>query len=212
MEKPCFQILKIPETMLILASKSETRKTLLRSVGIAFDTRTARVDERAIEEELAANGADKSMIALQLAREKALAVSMLNTDAVVIGADQTLSCGSLDLHKPDSRETAAGQLRMLAGQTHTLHAAAALAHNGTILWDVCDEASLTMRDFSAAELEHVLDLEGDAVLSSVGGYRLEGPSVRLFARVEGDYFTILGLPLLAVLDGLRRYVPQFLEP
>ncbi|WP_116652464.1 Maf family protein [Pelagibacterium sediminicola] len=198
--------------MLILASKSPTRKTLLDAVGIAFSVQTAPVDERAIESHLAVDGAGKADIALALAREKALAVSRTRPQALVIGADQTLDCEGLDLHKPDSRETARRQLQELAGRTHHLHAAAALARGGDIVWAARDSAEMTMCDFSAAELEHVLDLEGEAILGSVGGYRLEGPSVRLFSAVKGDYFTVLGLPLLALLDGLRRHGPELLGP
>lgn len=198
--------------MLILASKSPTRKTLLDAVGIAFSVLTAPVDERAIETDLAGKSAGKADIALALAREKALAVSRAHPEALVIGADQTLACEGLDLHKPDSRETARRQLQRLAGRTHHLHAAAALARGGDIVWTARDSAEMTMRDFSAAELERVLDLEGEAIFGSVGGYRLEGPSVRLFSAVKGDYFTVLGLPLLALLDGLRRHGPEFFDP
>lgn len=198
--------------MLILASKSRTRKSLLEAVGIAVSVRTAPIEERAIEARLAAQGAGKAAIAQALAREKALAVSKAVPGALVAGADQTLECGGLDLHKPDSRETAARQLRALAGRTHNLHAAAALARDGEILWDICDSAEMTMRDFSNAERDSVLDLEGEAIFGSVGGYRLEGPSVRLFAHVRGDYFTVLGLPLLALLEGLRTHAPDLFEP
>lgn len=199
--------LKGPD-MLILASKSPTRKTLLETVGIAFSIETAFVDERAIEDRLQTQGAGKDDIALALAREKGLAVSKQFPHALVIGADQTLAADGLDLHKPDSRETAARQLRALAGKTHYLHAAVALARGGTIVWAHCESAAMTMRNFSQTELEKVLDLEGTAILSSVGAYRLEGPSIRLFERVNGDYFTVLGLPLLALLDGLRHHAPD----
>lgn len=198
--------------MLILASKSPTRKSLLDAVGIAFSVRTVPVDERGIEARLADAGTGKAEIALALAREKALAVSLTAPGALVIGADQTLQCGDLDLHKPDSRETATRQLRALAGHTHHLHAAAALARDGEILWEICESAEMTMRDFSDAELDIVLDLEGEAILGSVGGYRLEGPSVRLFAHIRGDYFTVLGLPLLALLEGLRAHAPDLFVP
>jgi septum formation protein len=207
-EKPLSDQRKCPGFMLILASKSPTRKTLLDAVGIAFTTRSAPVDERAIETELLSGGAEKKMIALGLAAAKALAVSQMAPQALVIGADQTLSCGDLEIHKPDSRETAAIQLQHLRGTTHELHAAVALARDGEILWTASDSAELTLRDFSDAELDQILDLEGDTILASVGGYRLEGPSVRLFQTIKGDYFTILGLPLLALLDGLRLHAPD----
>lgn len=198
--------------MLILASKSQTRKTLLEAVGINFSIASARIDEREIEAKLIAQGADKAAIALGLARAKALDVSTANPEALVIGADQTLACGALDIHKPDSRETAAAQLRRLRGRAHTLNAAAALGRNGEILWSETQSAELTMRDFTEAELDAVLDLEGAAILSSVGGYRLEGPSVRLFESIRGDYFTILGLPLLALLAALRLHAPDLVLP
>lgn len=210
-EKPGIAIIQNPGFMLILASKSPTRKSLLDAVGIGFSIETAPVDERGIEDALLAQGEDKKEIAGALAKAKALAVSQRFPRALVIGADQTLSCGDLVVHKPDSRETAALQLDRLKGKTHRLHAAAALAKDGKILWAETDSADLTMRDFSKAELDLVLDLEGDAILSSVGGYRLEGPSLRLFKSIKGDYFTILGLPLLALLEGLRLHAPHLLS-
>ncbi|WP_196260316.1 Maf family protein [Pelagibacterium limicola] len=198
--------------MLILASNSPTRKTLLEAVGMPFSVITAPIDERAIEHGLTREGATKAQIALALAKAKALAVSSARLDAIVIGADQTLSCGALDIHKPDSRETAKRQLLSLAGKTHQLHAAAALAKNGEILWSTVDSVELSMREISDAELDAILDLEGEAILSSVGGYRLEGPSVRLFQSVRGDYFTVLGLPLLPLLSGLRQIAPELFLP
>lgn len=198
--------------MLVLASRSPTRKTLLEGVGLRFSVRTADIDERTIEQGLLAQGADRETVALALAKAKALAVSAIEPDAVVIGADQTLDCDTLDIHKPASRAQAAAQLRLLAGKSHRLHAAVALAKAGKLLWSTVDSATLTLRSFTETELATVLDLEGDAILSSVGGYRLEGPSARLFSTIAGDYFTVLGLPLLALLEGLRVHIPQALEP
>lgn len=198
--------------MLILASQSPTRKTLLDNAGLIFATRAAMIDERAIEETATASGAAKAAIAKTLAVAKARAVSGDAPGAVVIGADQTLECGALDIHKPKSRAEAARQLRAMAGRPHQLHAGVALARDGEVLWEHVESAMLVLRDFSEAELETVLDLEGDRILSSVGGYRLEGPSVRLFSSISGDYFTILGLPLLSLIAALAQFAPETLNP
>jgi septum formation protein len=115
------------------------------------------------------------------------------------------------LHKPANRAEAAAQLDHLRGKTHRLHAAVALMRNGDMLWSDIETAELTMREFSPAERDEVLDREGEAILASVGGYRLEGPSIRLFAAVSGDYFTILGLPLLPLLTALREFAPETLN-
>jgi septum formation protein len=190
--------------MLILASRSVTRKALLAGAGLAFEVRSADVNERAIESAMA--GDDAAAIARALAEAKARAVP----GAAVIGADQVLAFAGGLLHKPPSVAAAREQLLQLRGATHELHAGVALAREGTIVWSGVETARLTMRDFSEAELDRVLALEGDAILGSVGGYRLEGPSVRLFAGIEGDYFTILGLPLLPLLGALRRHAPDLL--
>lgn len=193
--------------MLILASKSPTRKTLLENAGLSFAVIAAPIDERAIE---ASADGDKRSVAQRLACEKALAVSAIHPQAVVIGADQTLECGQLDIHKPADRAAAARQLRAMAGRAHHLHSGVALAKEGKILWQHVDSVEMVLRDFSDAELDRVLDLEGDAILGSVGGYRLEGPSVRLFSGVRGDYFTVLGLPLLPLLAALTQFAPETL--
>ena len=197
--------------MLILASSSLTRKALLQQAGLAFEVLPAVLDERALETEALAAGADGRDVALLLAERKAEAVSKAHPEAIVIGADQTLTLGAELLHKPASRSDAAAQLDHLRGKTHRLHAAVALAKQGVPLWSDLQTAELTMRDFSDAEREAVLDLEGEAILSSVGAYRLEGPSIRLFETVSGDYFTILGLPLLPLLAALRDHAPQTLS-
>ncbi len=198
--------------MLILASTSATRKALLDKAGLRFDTLPASIDERTIEAEAFDAGADARDIALILARRKAEAVSALRPGALVIGADQTLALGLELLHKPANRMGAAQQLDRLRGKTHRLHAAVALVRDGEFLWSDAQTAELTMRDFSPEERDAVLDLEGEQVLSSVGGYRLEGPSIRLFETVVGDYFTILGLPLLPLLAALRDFAPELLAP
>ena len=197
--------------MLILASQSNTRKTLLEQAGLVFSAQPADIDERGIETQALAHGADARDVALLLAQKKAEAVSALHQGAYVIGADQTLALGTELLHKPADRAAAAAQLDHLRGKTHRLHVGVTLVQNGVALWSDLQTAELTMRDFSAAEREDILDREGEALLSSVGGYRLEGPSIRLFETVSGDYFTILGLPLLPLLAALRAIAPQILD-
>lgn len=197
--------------MLILASKSATRKALLERAGLNFATVPASVDERALETAAIANGGGGREVALLLAREKAAAVARSHKGAIVVGADQTLSLGTELLHKPADRAAAAAQLDHLRGKTHRLHAAVTLVRDDLLLWSDVQVAELTLRDFSAAERDDMLDREGDTILSSVGGYRLEGPSIRLFETVTGDYFTILGLPLLPLLAALREFAPETLQ-
>ena len=197
--------------MLILASQSSARKALLAGAGLRFDTARAAIDERALETAARAAGADAPEVALALAEAKAKAVSKDQNSAFVIGADQTLALGPELLHKPMDRNEAARQLDRLRGRSHHLHAGVALAQNGQILWSGVETATLTLRDFSQAERDDVLDREGEAILGCVGSYRLEGPSIRLFAEVDGDYFTILGLPLLPLLAALRTHAPFLLS-
>jgi len=196
--------------MLILASSSATRKALLDKAGLPFSAEAAAIDERSLEAEAIAAGADGRDVALLLVRHKAEAVSALHPDALVIGADQTLALGLELLHKPADRADAEAQLDHLRGKTHRLHAAVTLVRNGELIWSDIQTAELTMREFTAEERDTVLDLEGDEALHSVGGYRLEGPSIRLFETVVGDYFTILGLPLLPLLAALRDIAPELL--
>jgi septum formation protein len=195
--------------MLRLASTSATRKALLTGAGLVFESSPAPIDERA--EEARALGKAPEALARHLAEAKARAVSRLHPADIVIGADQILALDSEILHKPEGLAGARRQLDRLRGRAHSLVSAVALCRNGTVLFSATDAASLTMRAFSEAERDHVLALEGEAVLGSVGSYRLEGPSIRLFERVEGDYFTILGLPLLPLLAGLRQHAPETFE-
>ena len=197
-------------TMLILASQSATRKALLQQAGLAFSCQPASIDERSLEEAVIAAGGDGRDVALHLSERKAAAVAADHPGAIIIGADQTLSLGTELLHKPADRTAAAAQLDHLRGKTHRLHAAVALVRDDELLWSGVETAELTLRDFTAQERDDVLAREGDAILSSVGGYRLEGPSIRLFETVTGDYFTILGLPLLPLLAALRSFAPETL--
>lgn len=198
--------------MLILASASPTRQALLRQAGLAFESQTAPIDERAIEAELRAEGGRPEDVALGLAAAKARAVGTHQPEAIVIGADQVLALGDVILHKPADRKGAAAQLDRLRGREHLLHSAVALAHQGDIIWSKLVSARLNMRDFSPAERDQVLELEGEVVLNSVGGYRLEGASIRLFEKIEGDYFAILGLPLVELIAALRQHAPEALDP
>lgn len=197
--------------MLILASTSQTRKALLQRAGLHFGTVSAAIDERGIETAALAEGGDGRAVAVLLAERKAAEVSARHPGAIVIGADQTLSLGTELFHKPSDPAAAAEQLDRLRGKTHRLHAGVALVCDGSLLWSDIQTAELTMRAFTPEERDHVLQLEGECVLGSVGGYRLEGPSIRLFETVSGDYFTILGLPLLPLLSALRELAPQTLK-
>jgi len=187
---------------LVLASKSDVRGKILAAAGLRFEIRPAQLDERAVEAK--AGVADAAAAARHLARAKALAVATSRPGHLVLGADQTLARGNTRFSKPADRAAATGQLRALRGRTHELHSALALARDDAVLFDCVDTARLTMRDFSDHFLDDYLDMAGDAALRSVGAYQLEGIGIHLFERVEGDYFTILGLPLLPLLGYLRQ--------
>ncbi|MEA2951380.1 MAG: nucleoside triphosphate pyrophosphatase [Alphaproteobacteria bacterium] len=186
---------------LVLASKSAARRALLEAAGIPLEVRPAEIDERATEAGAAAGGAEAA--AALLARAKALDVGARMRGGLVLGADQTLALGARRFSKPADRTAAAEQLRALRGQTHALHSAVALARDGKILFEHGEAARLTMRVFSDTFLDDYLATAGSAVTASVGGYQLEGAGIQLFERIEGDYFTILGLPLLPLLAFLR---------
>jgi septum formation protein len=186
---------------LILASQSRARQALLTNAGIDFEAVTAEIDERAVQQ--ASGLSAPGEIASLLAREKALSVSVRQPGKFVIGADQTLALGERLFSKPAGRAQAAAQLRALAGRSHELHSAVAVARDGKILFEAAAIAGMTMRRLGEAEIDVYLDEAGDAVTSSVGAYQLEGLGVHLFERIEGDHFTILGLPLLPLLAFLR---------
>ena len=186
---------------LILASQSRARQALLTNAGISFEAVTAEIDERAVQQ--ASGLSAPGEIASLLAREKALSVSVRQPGKFVIGADQTLALGERLFSKPAGRAQAAAQLRALAGRSHELHSAVAVARDAKILFEAAAIAGMTMRRLGEAEIDVYLDEAGDAVTSSVGAYQLEGLGVHLFERIEGDHFTILGLPLLPLLAFLR---------
>ncbi|GMO34261.1 MULTISPECIES: Maf family nucleotide pyrophosphatase [Bradyrhizobium] len=187
---------------LILASQSSARKMLLANAGLEFKAITADIDERGIQ--LASALSNPREIALLLAREKAKAISASHPGSYVIGADQTLALGNRLFNKPAGRPQALAQLRDLAGNSHELNSAVAVAHDGKIVFEDVSVARMTMREMTEDELSAYLDAAGDAVTTSVGAYQLESLGIHLFERIEGDHFTILGLPLLPLLAFLRR--------
>ena len=173
----------------------------MTQAGIDFKVIPAELDERAIQQ--ASGLSAPGEIAAHLARAKAFAVSSRQPGGLVVGADQTLALGTAPFRKPAGRMQAAEQLRALAGRSHELHSAVAVARDGKILFEQAATARMTMRQLGEAEIEAYLDQAGEAVMTSVGAYQLEGLGVHLFERIEGDHFTILGLPLLPLLAFLR---------
>jgi len=187
----------------VLASASTSRQALLRAAGVAFDAVPAPVDEDEVKLSLKAEGADGAALAEALAVLKARAVARRIPDRLVIGADQVLECDGRLYDKPAHRAAARAQLLALRGRMHTLLCAASVFEGEREVWHHLARAQLWMRDFSADFLDAYLDAAGADVQGSVGAYRLEGLGAQLFARIEGDWFTILGLPLLPLLDYLR---------
>ncbi len=191
-------------TRLILASKSPFRSALLKNAGIEFSSESADIDERAVEAPLYETGATPEEVAQVLAEAKALDVSEKHPGAVVIGCDQTLSLGDEIFHKPANMEAAGRQLLQFSGKTHQLNSAVVLVKDGETLWRHVSVARMTMRALSPAFIGRYLGRVGDSALSSVGAYQVEGPGIQLFEKIEGDYFTIVGLPLLPLLAELRK--------
>ncbi|KAB2793700.1 Maf-like protein [Brucella anthropi] len=189
---------------LVLASKSPFRSALLKNAGIEFSTASADIDERAVEAPLYETGATPEEVAQVLAEAKALDVSEKNPGAVVIGCDQTLSLGDEIFHKPADMEAARRQLLKFSGKTHQLNSAVVLVKDGKTLWRHVSIARMTMRDLDPGFVGRYLGRVGDVALSSVGAYQVEGPGIQLFDKIEGDYFTIVGLPLLPLLAELRK--------
>ena len=187
---------------LVLASKSQVRRAMLEAAGLPVVVAPADIDERGIE--MRAGPAGPSEVAQLLAREKARVASARTGARFVVGADQTLAVGERQFSKPIDRVSAREQLRALSGRTHELHSAVAVARDGRVLFCQADVARLTMRSLSDRFLETYLDAAGQAVTESVGAYQLEKLGIHLFERIDGDHFTILGLPLFALLAFLRR--------
>ncbi|HRJ63194.1 nucleoside triphosphate pyrophosphatase [Brevundimonas sp. UBA2416] len=191
-----------PTERLVLASRSAARRGMLTDAGVPFSVQVADVDEDAVK--ATHDPADAAGLAAELARVKALAVSRHDGDAWVLGADQTLSFDGGLVSKAGSLEAARARLMAMRGKVHHLHSGAALARNGQIVWSGVDTATMRVRDFSDAFLDAYLAAEGEGLLACVGSYRLEGMGSQLFEAVEGDYFSVLGLPLWPVLAELRR--------
>jgi septum formation protein len=185
---------------LILASGSAARRAMLADAGLAFTVRNSDVDEDALK----TPGVDPADLARRLAEAKALAVSASVPGAWVIGGDQTLAFDSGLISKARSLDEARQRLSQMRGRSHTLHSGAALVRDGAVVWSGVETATMVMRDISDPFLDTYLATEGEALLACVGAYRLEGLGAQLFDRVEGDYFTVLGLPLWSLLAALRR--------
>lgn len=188
-------------TRLILASKSTARREVLANAGVAFDIQVAGIDEDALK----VAGVDARELAIELAKAKALAVSQQHPDAVVLGADQTLAFDGGLISKATTLDAARARLVDMRGKPHQLHSGVALAKGGKILWADADTAHMRVRDFSNDFLDTYIATEGDELLHCVGSYRLEGMGSQLFDKVDGDYFTVLGMPLWLVLEQLRHF-------
>ncbi|MCQ1852146.1 Maf-like protein [Neorhizobium galegae] len=187
---------------LVLASSSPFRRMLLENAGLAFESRAADIDERKIEAGL--EGASPDQVALTLAKAKAVDVSRHFPGALVIGSDQTMSLGGRVYHKPKTLAEAKENLLSLSGKTHRLNSAIAFARDSQIVWEHVAHADLTVRGLSETFVDRYLSRVGEKVYGSVGAYQLEGEGIQLFSKIEGDYFTILGLPMLPLLEKLRE--------
>ena len=188
---------------LILASSSPFRRQLMENAGLAFTVAAADIDERAIEAPLEEAGAPPYEVALHLAKAKAVNVSARFPEALVIGSDQTMSLASRVYHKPANMAAAKDHLLSLSGKTHRLNSAVAFARAGAVVWEHVAHADMSVRPLSEEFVDRHLARVGERVLKSVGAYQLEGEGIQLFERIDGDHFTIIGLPLLAMLEQLR---------
>ena len=188
---------------LILASKSASRRALLGAAGLPFEVEPAGIDERGVEDRLGPQDEAGIGLAVALARAKALAVSARRPGALTLGADQTLTLDGQPMHKAPTRAAAAAALQAMSGRSHRLASAFALARDGVVLAEDGDSAEMTMRALDATQIARYLDIAGPAVLASVGAYQIEGLGAHLFESINGDYATILGLPMLKLLAALR---------
>ena len=189
---------------LILASGSFSRRSMLENAGLDFEISPADIDEDALMKAARAAGDDFSKIAQKLADEKAIFVSKKNAGALVIGSDQVIECDGALLQKARDKNQAREKLKNLRGKTHHLVSAVSVAQDGKVLWRCTENAALSMHDFDDEFLEHYIERAGDILTLCVGAYAIEGLGARLFEKVDGDHFTILGMPLLPLLNYLRE--------
>lgn len=200
----CLMNPRMSPDRLILASGSATRAEILRNAGLVFSIERPTVDEAEIRESMIRSGASVEAGALRLAELKTLEIATSNSDCIVIGADQILECDGEWYEKPKGTDEARAQLSRLSGKDHRLISAVTIARDGEIAWKKTDEAILRIRHLGDGFLERYLDIMGDRVSTSVGGYQVEGLGAQLFDEIRGDHYTILGLPLWPTLQFLRR--------
>ncbi len=196
---------KTKRAPLVLASTSKTRRQLLVQAGLEITIFKPKINERLVEQKAQNSNIALDEIALLLAHQKALVAATTYRASLIIGADQTLELSGKSLHKPRDLTEARNQLLSLRGVTHYLHCAVVLLRHEKVLFSHISTVALSMRNFSGAELDQIIDHEGEAILDCVGAYRLEGAGINLFETIKGDYFAVLGLPLLPLLSALRQH-------